>query len=71
MASIPLISHDAPRLQQIEGSMPRLTAIPPGCAFHPRCPRAFERCRRERPDLMAAETSRAACWLYASETVES
>jgi peptide/nickel transport system ATP-binding protein len=49
--------------------MPRLTAIPGGCAFHPRCPRVFERCRRERPDLMAAESSRAACWLYAPETV--
>jgi peptide/nickel transport system ATP-binding protein len=69
MASIPLISHDAPRLQQIEGSMPRLTAIPPGCAFHPRCPRAFERCGRERPDLLAAGPSRAACWLHAADTV--
>jgi peptide/nickel transport system ATP-binding protein len=71
MASIPLISHEAPRLQQIEGSMPRLTAIPPGCAFHPRCPKAFERCGRERPDMMAAGTSRAACWLYAPEAVRS
>jgi len=44
--------------------MPRLTAIPSGCAFHPRCVRVFERCTRERPDLMPAGTSRAACWLH-------
>src|SRR5690606_24579178 len=62
MASIPLISHDAPRLQQIDGSMPRLSAIPCGCAFHPRCPQAVARCGRDRPELMAAGTSRAACW---------
>jgi len=44
--------------------MPRLTAIPPGCAFHPRCDKALERCARERPDLMPAGISRAACWLH-------
>jgi peptide/nickel transport system ATP-binding protein len=53
------------RLVQIEGSMPRLTAIPPGCAFHPRCPKRFERCDRERPEPIALGASRAACWLYA------
>jgi ABC-type dipeptide/oligopeptide/nickel transport system ATPase component len=39
--------------------MPRLTAIPPGCAFNPRCPQAFERCRVERPDLMPAGATRS------------
>ena len=34
--------------------MPRLNAIPPGCAFNPRCPRRFARCLRERPELLAA-----------------
>jgi peptide/nickel transport system ATP-binding protein len=43
--------------------MPRLNAIPAGCAFNPRCPQAFERCRGERPDLMSAGATRAACWL--------
>ncbi|MCU0769936.1 MAG: ABC transporter ATP-binding protein, partial [Burkholderiaceae bacterium] len=42
------------------------TAIPPGCAFHPRCAQAFERCSRERPDLLPAGASRAACWLHAA-----
>ena len=63
MGSIPSIVDERERLTQIDGSMPRLTAIPPGCAFHPRCPFVFERCRRERPELMTAHTSRAACWL--------
>jgi peptide/nickel transport system ATP-binding protein len=44
--------------------MPRLTEIPPGCAFHPRCARAFARCSRERPELMAAGSSQASCWLH-------
>ena len=64
MGSIPSMEHDAERLVQIDGSMPRLTEIPPGCAFHPRCEKAFDRCGRERPELMPAGTSRAACWLH-------
>jgi peptide/nickel transport system ATP-binding protein len=63
MGSIPSIVDERDRLTQIEGTMPRLTAIPAGCAFHPRCPQVLERCRRERPELMAADTTRAACWL--------
>ena len=53
MGSIPSIVDERERLTQIDGAMPRLTAIPAGCAFHPRCPHAFERCRRERPELHA------------------
>jgi peptide/nickel transport system ATP-binding protein len=63
MGSIPSIVDERERLTQIDGTMPRLTAIPAGCAFHPRCPRVFERCRHERPDLMEAGATRAACWL--------
>src|SRR3546814_13071068 len=48
MASIPALTHDVERLAQIEGSMPRLDAIPPGCAFNPRCARVFARCRVEQ-----------------------
>jgi len=63
MGSIPSMADTHRRLLQIDGAMPRLNAIPDGCAFHPRCPQAFERCSRERPDLMQAEATRAACWL--------
>ncbi|HSW07106.1 ABC transporter ATP-binding protein [Aquabacterium sp.] len=65
MGSIPSMEIDRERLMQIDGAMPRLNAIPAGCAFNPRCPQVFERCRRERPDLMAAGATRAACWLRA------
>jgi peptide/nickel transport system ATP-binding protein len=64
MGSIPTIDYRADRLRQIDGAMPRLDAIPAGCAFHPRCARVFDRCVRERPDLMPVRESRAACWLY-------
>src|SRR5437899_60432 len=47
---------------QFSGGMPRLDAIPAGCAFHPRCPRAIERCRHELPILGAVGATRAACW---------
>jgi peptide/nickel transport system ATP-binding protein len=65
MGSIPSMADERERLQQIEGTMPRLNAIPPGCAFNPRCPKVFERCRRERPDLRPAARTKAACWLVA------
>ena len=64
MGSIPVVGHDLERLTQIEGSMPRLTEIPKGCAFNPRCPHVFDRCRIERPDLIEIGASRAACWLH-------
>ena len=65
MGSIPSVVDDRERLVQIDGTMPRLAAIPPGCAFHPRCPYVFDRCRRERPELLDAGATRAACWLHA------
>jgi peptide/nickel transport system ATP-binding protein len=65
MGSIPAMHEERERLLQIDGSMPRLNAIPRGCAFHPRCRHAFERCRVERPELLDAGATRAACWLHA------
>ena len=66
MGSIPAMDEDRERLLQIDGAMPRLTAIPDGCAFNPRCPRVFDRCRVERPDLLPAGATQAACWLHAA-----
>ena len=54
MGSIPSLSEEREELLQIDGAMPRLNAMPAGCAFHPRCGRAAERCRRERPELAEA-----------------
>ncbi len=70
MGSIPSVETKVLRLAQIEGAMPRLTAIPRGCAFNPRCPRVFDRCREDRPELMpTGGPSLAACWLYADQKV--
>ena len=66
MGSIPSIVDEREQLAQIDGAMPRLTAIPAGCPFHPRCAYAFDRCRVERPELLNARTSLAACWLHAT-----
>ena len=65
MGAIPTLGPLAERLVQIPGTMPRLDAIPQGCAFHPRCAFAFDRCRVERPEGMPAGESMAACWLVA------
>jgi len=60
MASTPLASQGNARLHQIPGSMPRLTALPEGCAFHPRCTYAEAKCKAAPwPKI---EGDRAACW---------
>lgn len=64
MACIPDMTQDRENLAQIDGAMPRLNAIPPGCAFNPRCPEVTDRCRTERPTLMAAGFTQAACWIH-------
>jgi peptide/nickel transport system ATP-binding protein len=64
MGSIPAMDEDRERLAQIDGSMPRLNAVPAGCAFNPRCTRVMSRCREQRPDLLDAGLTRAACWLH-------
>jgi peptide/nickel transport system ATP-binding protein len=64
MACIPDMDSDRENLNQIDGAMPRLNAIPRGCAFNPRCPQVHERCGQERPELMPAGATRAACWLH-------
>jgi len=64
MGSIPKLGGDERSLAQIDGSMPRLTAIPKGCAFNPRCPKVFGRCREERPEPIAVGDTKVACWLY-------
>jgi peptide/nickel transport system ATP-binding protein len=64
MGSIPSVHRRVSRLVQIDGAMPRLNEIPPGCAFHPRCPQVFEPCRTLRPELTPTGLGAAACWLF-------
>ena len=63
LGSIPRLDAEQERLSAIEGFVPDAAAMPEGCRFHPRCPFAIDRCRREEPAL--AEISRnhfASCW---------
>jgi peptide/nickel transport system ATP-binding protein len=62
MGAIPAMDSERERLLQIDGAMPRLDAIPSGCAFHPRCPMAQPRCQVDRPELQSVGPTRAACW---------
>jgi peptide/nickel transport system ATP-binding protein len=64
MACIPDMSQDRDNLHQIDGAMPRLNAIPQGCAFNPRCTKTIAKCGQQRPNLMTAGNTQAACWLH-------
>jgi oligopeptide/dipeptide ABC transporter ATP-binding protein len=67
LEAIPELSHRGTPLESIPGRVPDAAAVPSGCAFHPRCPIAEERCTREMPDLNAYRTGhRAACHLVDS-----
>ncbi|RAU18216.1 methionine ABC transporter ATP-binding protein [Nitrincola tibetensis] len=68
MGSIPSLTERVDRLVQIPGSMPRLDAIPAGCAFNPRCTQQFDRCKQQRPDLIKTKKGQVACWLYDGES---
>jgi peptide/nickel transport system ATP-binding protein len=63
MDSIPPLDTKVARLVQITGSMPGLTSLPSGCAFHPRCPHAFEACASGRPPRRDTGSGEVSCWL--------
>lgn len=67
MNSIPDLRKQQEWLPQIEGSMPRLSSLPPGCAFHPRCPDVLSQCSMRRPPLFESDLTRAACWLLEAQ----
>ena len=50
-------------LSGIPGLAPLLRDLPPGCAFHPRCPHAVDRCRSEKPAVREVEGAQVACHL--------
>lgn len=67
LASIPRLDQRVDRLYAIDGVVPDLRYLPPGCAFAPRCPRREFRCTREAPDLVTvAPGHRVACWVTAN-----
>ncbi len=59
VGSMPAASHGKARLHQIPGAMPRLNELPTGCAFHPRCPKAVDKCARDPGPTLR---SGGACW---------
>ena len=62
--SIPRMSDNRNRLAAIDGQPPDLVALPPGCAFAPRCPSAFDRCRESPPSQLTFGDQRTVrCWL--------
>jgi oligopeptide/dipeptide ABC transporter ATP-binding protein len=64
LSSIPRLSDTHARLTAIDGQPPDLASPPGGCAFHPRCLKALERCREDDPPAFAAgEGQIARCWL--------
>jgi peptide/nickel transport system ATP-binding protein len=71
MGAIPTLAREEARLVQIPGAMPRLSAIPPGCSFNPRCDLAFDRCRIERPEPIEHGAQAVACHLYDDATKEA
>ncbi|EGG45027.1 oligopeptide ABC transporter [Streptomyces griseoaurantiacus M045] len=63
--SIPRLDRKGTELDAIRGLPPSLTDIPPGCAFHPRCPRARDECLTDVPPLYAAGEDRgSACHFW-------
>src|SRR5262245_52529876 len=63
LASIPKLGDPSARLVAIEGQPPDLAALPGGCSFHPRCPKAMERCREGEVPEFITDGQRSRCWL--------
>jgi peptide/nickel transport system ATP-binding protein len=64
MGAIPTLEGRETPLVQISGTMPRIGAVPEGCAFHPRCGAAFGPCARARPALLTRGGRQVACHLH-------
>jgi peptide/nickel transport system ATP-binding protein len=66
LANVPRLDTRKRRFAPIKGELPSPFAPPAGCHFHPRCPAAMDRCRRERPALVEIAPGRfSACHLNA------
>ncbi|MFQ5746837.1 MAG: ABC transporter ATP-binding protein [Gemmatimonadota bacterium] len=63
LAAIPDVDDPAARPRGIPGSVPRPTAWPEGCRFHPRCPHVWARCRSEVPRMAPTGRTRSRCFL--------
>jgi oligopeptide/dipeptide ABC transporter ATP-binding protein len=65
LQAVPKLTDRSKRLWSIEGQPPDLANPPTGCPFHPRCPQAEDRCRREvPPEFQVGENHYTRCWLW-------
>lgn len=64
LACIPSGTKEDSALKTIGGSIPNLMEVTNECKFAPRCPYAFDRCYKHRPDLKSIDGNRVACFLY-------
>ncbi|HVN23518.1 MAG TPA: ABC transporter ATP-binding protein [Syntrophorhabdales bacterium] len=62
--SMPRFSHDRRRLKAIPGAVPRLSDLPSGCKFNPRCPYVMDRCKVDEPPMYAVQERLVRCYLY-------
>jgi peptide/nickel transport system ATP-binding protein len=67
ISAIPSLGRRGGSRIRLEGEPPNPSSPPPGCKFHPRCPLADERCRRERPPLRQVATGRWSACHYAEQ----
>ncbi|MFF7730966.1 ABC transporter ATP-binding protein [Streptomyces sp. NPDC008001] len=70
LGSIPRLDHKGKELYAIKGLPPSLTDIPAGCPFNPRCPRARDVCRTDRPPLFDVAPGRASACHFWKETLD-
>ena len=70
LKSFPALRGERRELTGIPGSPPDLRAMPSGCAFHPRCPKAFDPCA-DRDPVLAGDHRSVACWLHAPDPAET
>ncbi|WP_405665297.1 ABC transporter ATP-binding protein [Streptomyces sp. NBC_01166] len=71
LRSIPRLDQKGQELYAIKGLPPNLLHIPPGCAFHPRCPMAQAVCRTDVPPLYTVDEERRSACHFWKETLDA
>ncbi len=64
ISAFPSITGERRSFEPIKGDPPNMLNLPPGCAFHPRCPKAFDKCSKEVPELKEVKGRLVACHLW-------
>ncbi|MGM0689677.1 MAG: ABC transporter ATP-binding protein [Bacillota bacterium] len=67
LKTIPSISKKQFRLEEIKGTVPHMSSVPPGCRFHERCSERIDICSQEIPPLLEINSRKVRCWLYTQD----